>query len=317
MTPNLLVYHQYADGFLRGLVPDFPGVDIIAATSHEQALAHAGAAEVIVALDSRFDDRLVGAAKNLKWIQVLSTGTDVIDGLTTLDRQRVLITTMRGIHGPQMCEMAIMHMLALTRSLPKMLRNQREHRWERWPQPLLWRKTAVILGVGAIAEDMARCFKTFGMTVFGISRAERKLEHFDRIYLRADMNQAASLADYFVVLAPHSEENDRVVDANVLGAMKPGAYLVNVSRGGVVDEDALVDALRRGAIGGAGLDVFSDEPLPEDHPLWSMDNVVITPRVGGMSNVYVEQCLPLLSANLRAFLAGDTASMVNRVGPAS
>ena len=86
-----------------------------------------------------------------------------------------------------------------------------------------------------------------------------------------------------------------------------------MSRGGVVDEDALIDALRRGVIAGAGLDVFSIEPLPDDPPLWSLENVVITPRVGGMSNVYVEQCLPLLCRNLRAFLAGDTANMVNRV----
>ena len=95
--------------------------------------------------------------------------------------------------------------------------------------------------------------------------------------------------------------------------MKPGAYLVNVSRGGGVDEPALVDALRRGAIAGAGLDVYASEPLPEDHPLLSLENVILTPRVGGMSDVYVEQCLPLLCANLRAFLAGDAAGMVNRV----
>jgi len=317
MTTTVLVYHQYADRFLRGLTPDFPGAEIVAATNHEEALGHANAAEVIVALDSRFDDGLVGAAKNLKWIQVLSTGTDVIDGLTALDRQRVLITTMRGIHGPQMSEMTLMHMLALTRGLPKMLRNQHDHRWDRWPQPLLWRKTVVILGVGAIAEHMARCFRIFGMTVLGISRTERKVEYFDRIYPRGQMKEATALADYFVVLAPHSRENDRMVDASVLGAMKSSAYLINVSRGGVVDEEALVNTLKRGAIAGAGLDVFSDEPLPENHVLWSMDNVIITPRVGGMSNVYVEQCLPLLRANLHAFLAGNTASMANRVAPAA
>lgn len=316
MTTNVLVYHQYADRFLRGLTPDFPGTNIVAATTDEQAIAYAVSAEVIVALDSRFDDRLLGAAKNLKWIQVLSTGTDVIDGLTAFDRQRVLITTMRGIHGPQMSEMALMHMLALTRGLPKMLRNQQDHNWDRWPQPLLWHKTAVILGVGAIAEHMARCFRTFGMTVLGISRTERKVEHFERIYPRGQMKEATALADYLVVLAPHSRENDRMVDAGVLGAMKPSAYLINVSRGGVVDEEALVDVLRRGAIAGAGLDVFSEEPLPENHPLWAMDNVMITPRLGGMSNVYVEQCLPLVRANLRAFLAGNTASMANRVSPA-
>ena len=313
MTPRLLVYNQHADRFRRALAAGFPGVAILAATTRAEALAHAPGAQVLVALDSRFEDALVSAAPDLVWIQALSTGTDVIDRLKTLDRRRVMVTTTRGIHGPQMSEITLMHMLALSRRLPKMLRNQQDRRWERWEQPLLWRKTVAILGVGAIAGDMARCFSAFGMTVLGISRTEREVEHFERIYPRSRMKEAVALADYLVVLAPHSKENDRLVGAGVLAAMKPGAYLVNVSRGGVVDEPALVDALRRGAIAGAGLDVYASEPLPEDHPLWSLENVILTPRVGGMSDVYVEQCLPLLCANLRAFLAGDTASMVNRV----
>ena len=316
MTPRLLVYNQHADRFRRALAAGFPGVAILAATTLAEALAHAPGAQVLVALDSRFEDALVSAAPDLVWIQALSTCTDVIDRLKTLDRRRVMVTTTRGIHGPQMSEITLMHMLALSRRLPKMLRNQQDRRWERWEQPLLWRKTVAILGVGAIAGDMARCFSAFGMTVLGISRTEREVEHFERIYPRSRMKEAVALADYLVVLAPHSKENDRLVGAGVLAAMKPGAYLVNVSRGWVVDEPALVDALRRGAIAGAGLDVYASEPLPEDHPLWSLENVILTPRVGGMSDVYVEQCLPLLCANLRAFLAGDTAGMVNRVGPA-
>jgi len=315
MTPRLLIYHQHADRFRRALASEFPGVEIYAAKTREEALAQATGAQVLVALDSRVDDHLVGAATDLAWIQALSTGTDVIDGLKALDRRRVTVTTMRGIHGPQMSEITLMHMLALSRRLPEMFRNQQDRRWERWEQPLLWHKTVAILGVGAIAGDMARCFRTFGMTVIGISRCEREVEHFERIYPRSRMKEAVALADYFVVLAPHSTENDRIVNAEVLAAMKPGAWLVNVSRGGVVDEDALIDALRHGAIAGAGLDVFSSEPLPQDHPFWSLENVIITPRVGGMSNVYVEQCLPLLRRNLRAFLAGDTENMINRVGP--
>jgi len=245
MTPRLLVYNQHADRFRRALAAGFPGVAILAATTRAEALAHAPGAQVLVALDSRFEDALVSAAPDLVWIQALSTGTDVIDRLKTLDRRRVMVTTTRGIHGPQMSEITLMHMLALSRRLPKMLRNQQDRRWERWEQPLLWRKTVAILGVGAIAGDMARCFSAFGMTVLGISRTEREVEHFERIYPRSRMKEAVALADYLVVLAPHSKENDRLVGAGVLAAMKPGAYLVNVSRGGVVDEPALVDAEQR------------------------------------------------------------------------
>jgi len=314
MKTTLLILHRHADRFKSALAQEFPAVQILAATTRDEAIPLARSAQVIVALDSQFDDDLVRAATNLAWIQALSTGTDVIDGLKALEGRRVVITTVRGIHGPQMCEMALMHMLALSRRLPKMFRNQNAERWQRWEQPLLWRKTAVILGVGAIAEDMARCFRGFGMTVFGISRSEREVEHFERIYPHARMKEAVALADYLIVLAPHSKQNDHIVSAEVLAAMKPGAYLVNVSRGGVVDEAALVDALESGAIAGAGLDVFSAEPLPAGHPLWSLENVIVTPRLGGMSNVYVEQCLPPIVRNLRAFLAGDAAGMINRVG---
>jgi len=313
MKATLLVLHRHADRFERALAQEFPDVAVLTAATRDEAILLAGKAAVIVALDSQFHDDLIGTAPQLEWIHALSTGTDVIAGLKTLDRKRVTITTTRGIHGPQMSEITLMHMLALTRRLPRMLRNQHDHAWERWEQPLLWRKTAVIFGVGAIAEDMARRFSAFGMTVLGISRTERTVGHFKRIYPRSRMKEAAALADYLVVLAPHSPENDGVIDAGVFAAMKPGAFLVNVSRGGVVDEDALIDALRRGAIAGAGLDVFASEPLPKDHPLWSFDNVIVTPRVGGMSDVYVEQCLPPLCHNLRAYLLGDKAGMVNRI----
>jgi len=313
LATRLLVLHPHADRFSCALAPEFPGVEIVAATSREAALAQAGEARILVALDSRFDEGLIAAAPQLEWIQALSTGIEVIAGLKGLDRSRVIVTTTRGIHGPQMSEMTLMHMLALTHRLPRMLRNQQQHRWERWEQPLLWRKTVAILGVGAIAEALARCCKAFEMSVIGISRSERQVEHFDRVYPRTRIKEAVALADYLVVLAPHTRENAGIVDAGVLAAMKPEAYLVNVSRGGVIDEDALLDALRRGAIAGAGLDVFAVEPLPEDHPLWSMDNVMITPRLGGMSNVYVEQVLPVLRHNLAAFVSGDRDSMINRV----
>jgi D-2-hydroxyacid dehydrogenase (NADP+) len=313
MNATLLVLHRHADRLQRALAREFPGIAVIAAATRDEAVPQAGRANAIVALDSQFHDGLISAAPRLDWIHALSTGTDVIAGLKALDRKRVTITTTRGIHGPQMSELAIMHMLALTRRFPRMLRNQQAGAWERWEQPLLWRKTAVIFGVGAIAADMARHFSAFGMTVLGISRTERAVEHFERIYPRSRAKEAVALADYLIVLAPHTRDNDRVVDAAVLAAMKPGAYLVNVSRGGVVDESALIDALRRGAIAGAGLDVFATEPLPEDHPLWALDNVIITPRVGGMSDVYVEQCLPPLCHNLRAYLAGDRDQMINRV----
>jgi len=171
----------------------------------------------------------------------------------------------------------------------------------------------VILGVGAIAEHLAPLCKGFGLTVLGISQSQRSVVGIDRMYPRERMKDAVGLADYFVVIVPYSSETDRIVDRSVLAAMKPSAFFINVARGGVVDEAALVDALRNKQIAGAGLDVFEIEPLPEDSPLWGLENVIITPKVGGMTDVYVEQTAPIVGHNLRAYRDGRSSDLINVV----
>ena len=119
--------------------------------------------------------------------------------------------------------------------------------------------------------------------------------------------------DFLVVLIPHDLKTENIVNRSVLEAMKPSAFLINLARGGVVDETALIDALTKGSIAGAGLDVFQTEPLPADHPLWGMENVIITPHNGGLCDVYVNYALPILEKNLRRYLAGDIGNMINLV----
>ena len=212
-----------------------------------------------------------------------------------------------------MSEMALLHMMALWRDLPAMLANQRAHRWERWPQKLLLGKTVVLLGVGAISEELARRCQAFGMRVVGVSDARRAAPGFDAVLPRERLHEAAAMADALVVLVPLTPATRGMVDAAVLAAMRPEAILVNLARGPVVDEVALVSALREGRIAGAGLDVFDVEPLPAASRLRDMPNVIITPRVGGMSDTYARQALPLVEENLRAFLAGELDRLRNRV----
>jgi D-2-hydroxyacid dehydrogenase (NADP+) len=149
--------------------------------------------------------------------------------------------------------------------------------------------------------------------VVGIT-SRRAVDHFDEVYTRPRLHEAIAGADFLVLLVPYSPETHHLIDASAFNAMKPTAYLINVARGGVVDEAALIDALRTRRIAGAGLDVFLQEPLPYNSPLWTLDNVIVTPHVGGMSDIYPEQVLPLLLHNLRAHLAGNSAAMLNRVG---
>jgi D-2-hydroxyacid dehydrogenase (NADP+) len=309
---TVLIYNEDAEAYRRALAPAFPAVEFLCATRRDEALRLVRKARALMVYAHRVDDELIAAASGLRWIQALTTGTDAIAALTALGGD-VIVTSARGAHGPQMAEMAFMHMLALSRNIRKMLDNQKNAVWEDWPQPLLAQKTVAILGVGAITETLAKRCKAFDMTVLGISGSERAVDGIDRMVSRDRMKEAVALADFFILLVPHTKETDKIVDAGVLAAMKPGAYLINMARGGVVDEAALIDVLRRRAIAGAGLDVFAVEPLPRDHVLWSMDNVIVTPHIAGLSNVYVDQLQPVLRNNLQAFIDGTPDRMTNRV----
>lgn len=312
MPTEVLILDKDAAVYAAALAPRFPGAVFHVAHHGADALRWARNVEALVALAHEIPAELLAAMPGLRWVQALTTGVDHLVGLPTL-RPEVLVTNGRGIHGPQMSEMAFLHMMALWRDVPAMMANQRAHRWDRWPQKLLLGKTVVLLGIGAISEELARRCQAFGMRVVGVSDARADAPGFDAVLPRARLREAAAMADALVVLVPLTPATRRLVDAGVLAAMKPDAILVNLARGPVVDEAALIDALRAGRIAGAGLDVFEVEPLPADSPLWDMPNVVVTPRVGGMSDTYARQALPLVEDNLRAFLAGDLDRLRNRV----
>jgi D-2-hydroxyacid dehydrogenase (NADP+) len=209
--------------------------------------------------------------------------------------------------------MAVLHMLSLSRQVPQLVRNQAAHVWDRIKPRVLDRRTIAILGVGAIAEHIARVCQALGMTTLGISRTPRRLAGFDAIYPREKLREAAAEADFLLVLVPYTKDNDKIINAAVFDVMKPTAYLINIARGGVVDEAALVQALRDRKIAGAGLDVFEQAPLPSSHPLWDMDNVFITPFIGGLSDRYEESIMSIIKPNLQSFLAGRDDAMINRV----
>jgi phosphoglycerate dehydrogenase-like enzyme len=257
-------------------------------------------------------DHVVRDAPRLKWIQALGTGVDNIVDLPSLGKE-VLVTNIRGIHGAPVSEATIAFMLSLARDLPRSVRAQESAKWERWPSALLAGKTVGILGVGLIAEYLAPICKTFHMTVVGISGSPRAAPGFDRMIARGDLMKVAGELDYLVVLAPLTPETRNIVGARLLAAMKPSACVVNVARGGVVDEPALIKALEAGQIAGAGLDVFSQEPLPPDNPLWKTKNVTIFSHLGGYSQGYEDRAMPTIAGNMAKFLSNDLKSMINIV----
>ena len=308
---NLLIIDPQAEAYAARLQPKFPGVGITTVSRPGEAGAILPEAEILAIIAPVLMEADFRKARKLQWIQSFTSGVDNILQFSSLGD--VLITTTRGIHAPQMSELAILLMLSLGRNFPQVIRNQDRRNWKRWPQPLLEGKTVGILGVGTVGKEVARKCKALGMTVVGITATPRELEAFDRFYSRAELLQAAGEVDFLVLTVPHSPETDRVVNADVLSAMKPTAFLINIARGGVVDEEALIEALKAGEIAGAGLDVFNEEPLPREGPLWELGNVILTPHIGGMSDNYLDQVLPIFEENLRRFINGDRRNMINIV----
>jgi phosphoglycerate dehydrogenase-like enzyme len=288
----------------------YPDIVIRSSGSYDEVEKEIIDADILVTFGVMMRDSLLRNAKALKWVHALGTGVDGIVDSPSLSRG-VVITSTRGIHGVPMSEMAFLLMLALSRNFPRTVQNQKQHRWERWPAKLLDKKQIGILGVGLIAEELAPRCKSFGMTVTGISETERIVPGIDRFVHRSSLNDVVSILDYLIVLLPYQEATHNLVNAETFKSMKSDAYLINIARGGVVNEDALVNALNSNQIAGAALDTFVDEPLPKEHPLWSTPNTIITPHLGGFNDAYVNDALPQFETNLRHFLRGNYKQMIN------
>jgi phosphoglycerate dehydrogenase-like enzyme len=312
---NLLIFLTHPEptrsGYEKYLAPRHPELNIKTFGTRDEALQHIKDADIFMGFGPQVGKEFFGDTPKLKWVHSLGTGTDGITDSPHLGKD-VIVTATRGIHGVPMSEMAFLMMLAFNRDLRRIERQRAEQKWERYPGTLLDGKTVGILGLGAIAEDMAPRFKAFGMNVIGISRTDRPIAGFDRIYARHEIVTAAAQLDYFVLLVPLEADTRNIVNDRVLAAMKPSAFLINLARGGVLDEDALLRALEGKTIAGAALDALATEPLPKGHPLWSLPNVYITPHIGGFSDTYVKDAAMQFEQSLAAFAAGAFDRMINR-----
>ena len=295
-----------------GVGERFSEIRLNAVESWADAEPYLANAEVLVTVGHGFVPDVADRMPALRWVQSMISGTDMaLNGLA--NRADVLLTSARGIHGAAMTEAALYHMLCLARNVHRSVRARAEHRWDSWDPHVLDGRTVGIVGVGMVGAHLARACKAFGMTVVGVSRTARPVEGIDRIVGRGNLVRVAPELDYLVLTVPLEDDTRHLVDASVLDAMKPDAFLVNLARGAVVDTAALVEALRRGSIAGAGLDAFEEEPLPPDNPLWGLDNVFVTAHMGGRSDRYVRLVLGVFEPNLQCYLDRDFGGMVNVV----
>ncbi len=317
--PALLIilrsHEKIRTQYFNGIANAFPELNVNIVANVADADPFLKSAEIIVThgphLETRAD-HVFSSAKKLKWVQGIGTGVDGIADKASL-RKDIIVTNIHGVHGTPMSEAAISLMLALSRSLPRSLVNKSEHKWENWPSRLLNGKTVGILGMGSIAETMAPLFKAFNMKVLGFTSGVREVAGFDEVCDKSTLKDRLATIDYFVVLTPYTPQSQNMIDAEMLAAMKPDSYLINLARGGVVDEAALLDALKTKKIAGAALDVFAQEPLKADSELWDLDNVIITCHQAATHDNSARTNLPTIQENIRRFLAGDFKNMKNLI----
>lgn len=252
----------------------------------------------------KFSRDVLKPGARLRWVQTTTAGVDQAVSPELLAAEQVTITCIKGPPGPLMAEHAVLLMLALSRNLPVYLRNQQQHLWRREGQDWLplHGQTVAILGVGSAGGNLARVCKTgFGMTVLGMSRTRRELPHVDRSFDGSELLQVLPEADFVVLCLPHTSGTRRIIGRAALDAMKPGAFLVNVSRGALIDEDALIAVLRAGGIAGAGLDVTVTDPIPAQSPLWDLPNIIITPHIATESVTLSGAVVDFWCENVRRF----------------
>jgi len=314
--PNLLILTEVQESmrarYKQMLLERFPQLTINVVGHHSQVDPYIAETDILLCFSPPMADHVVRDAPKLKWIQALGTGVDNIVDLPSLGKG-VVVTNIRGIHGAPVSEAAIAYMLSLARDMSASVHAQDRSEWRRHPSQLLAKKTVGILGVGLIAEYLAPICKALDMTVIGITGTPRETKGFDRMVARDKLTEIAPELDFLVALIPLSEETRNIVGRAAFEAMKKSSFLVNLARGGVVDEPALIEALNAGEIAGAALDVFSQEPLPPDNPLWTTKNVTIFSHLGGYSQGYEERAMPTIAHNMACYLDGRPKDMINIV----
>jgi phosphoglycerate dehydrogenase-like enzyme len=239
---------------------------------------------------------LVRTATKLRFVQATFAGAGqqlAAAGLAREDVERIAWASSAGVHATPLGEWALFGILALTKGLPRLDADKRERHWAHYPVDEVRGTTVLVVGLGEIGREVARLAEAFGMRVLSTRRNEGEL---DELLPRADS---------VVITLPLTTETRGLIDRRRIGLLKPGAILVNIGRGPVLDEDSLIDALRSGRLRGAALDVFATEPLPPDSPLWELDNVILSPHTAAQSIRENERIVELFADNLRRYLAGE------------
>lgn len=293
--PRYVSDHNGEDGFRRG-------------TSEEkQFRSWLFKATVMFDFDRPLAAELPVLAPNLRWIQATSSGIGPFVQNAGLDSSQITITNAAGIHAVPLAEHVLLSLLYFVKDIPARLQDQRAHRWERYCGRELRGLTVGVIGLGAVGLEVSRLVRAAGLKVIGVKRtpAEPSTLPVDELYLQDQLHEILPRCDALVLICPHTPETEGMLGADEFELMKPGSLVVNIGRGALIQEEALIDALDSGQIGGAALDVTTVEPLPASSPLWDMPNVLITAHSASTVDRENERLLDLFCENLKRFENGD------------
>lgn len=287
-----------------------PSASVTVAKDEDELLLLLPKTEILVCGNYNYDPAWLNSARKLKWIHSIAAGNEKI--IPSLVGKPIALTDSSGVHAIPIAEQVIGYMLMFERRLLAAVKSQEKKQWAKdLNVGELNGKTVLIVGLGAVGRGIARLCKGLGMKVIATKRAADKAAAdavsslVDELHPAADageLKKILSVADYVVLSVPFTSETRHMFGTAQFSAMKPTAYFVNIARGSVVDEKALISALRQQKIAGAALDVFETEPLPESSPLWEMENVIITPHNAGLTPHYMDRVVDIFCSNLKAYL---------------
>jgi phosphoglycerate dehydrogenase-like enzyme len=292
---------------IREIAPD---LDIRVFKSIDEASQDLADAEIMITYGEDITPDWIAKCPKLKWIQVISAGLELMP-FPEIDARGILVTNARGIHKGPMAEYTLGMILMFSRRFVELYQNQQKRLWDRTIRiDELSGQTLGIVGAGAIGSEIAKRAQAFGMHTLGVAATRREVDGVDEMFDSSGLDEVLQRSDYVVVIVPLTDGTRGLIGAREIGLMKESAVLINIARGLVVDENALLTALQEKKIRGAGLDVFVEEPLPEDHPFWGLDNVVVTPHLSSRSPKYMERAQEIFRNNLRVY-KGGAGEMIN------
>jgi len=299
---NILVLNKLKEHHLEAITSAAPEA-IVRTADLENAREYISDTEVLAVWGWMDIRPLFSAAPRLRWVHALTAGVENLI-FPELTASSVILTNSRGIHGIPVSEHVFAMMLAFSRGLNTAIQQQKERLWKRVWADEIYEKTIGIVGLGGIGREIAKKAKGFGMEVVAAKREMTAEIFVDQLYPPDKLTDMLAISDYVVIALPLLEETRGLIRMEHFLAMKRSAYFINIARGAVVNEPDLIAALQQGIIKGAGLDVFEQEPLPADSPLWDMPNVIITPHQAALSPYYLDRAIKLFADDLSRFVQG-------------